>query len=64
MSAREDLRCHHCSEVIGVYEPMVVLQDGVPVRTSRAASEVKPRGGEPCFHSDCFASLHAGEEDQ
>jgi hypothetical protein len=58
MSTREEWRCHHCSEVIGVYEPMVVLHDGVAVRTSRAAAEVEPPSGKPCFHSECFASFH------
>jgi hypothetical protein len=27
-------RCHHCQDVIGVYEPMIVLTDPVDV-TSR-----------------------------
>ncbi len=48
--------CDHCGEVIGVYEPMIVVSGGVPARTSRAAlqREVRIVGG-PCFHAHCFA---------
>ena len=50
----EPLRCRLCGEVIGVYEPMIVVSEGVPTRTSRvAAGDEDP--GEECFHSDCFA---------
>ncbi len=62
MSASDGLRCHHCSDLIGVYEPMVVLSDGVPVRTSRAAAGGRTLGSEPCFHAECFA-LRAGDEE-
>ncbi len=56
MSAREGLRCRHCRDLIGVYEPLVVVRDGVPVRTSRAAAASEPLEGESCFHAECFAS--------
>jgi hypothetical protein len=54
---QEDLpNCHHCGEVIGVYEPMVVVTRGVPLRTSRAALRDDARtADDPCFHSECFA---------
>jgi hypothetical protein len=61
MSTPEELRCHRCSDVIGVYEPMVVLRNGIPVRTSRAAAAIERAPGELCFHVDCFTSLHADE---
>ena len=50
------LRCRHCDEVIGVYEPMVVCSEGMPVHTSLAAmgpdAEIV---GAHYFHSECFA---------
>jgi hypothetical protein len=54
----DELRCHDCSEVIGVYEPMIVLADGVPVRTSRAALADAPPVEATCFHPHCFARAH------
>jgi hypothetical protein len=52
------LRCHHCEDVIGVYEPMIVLTDGQARSTSRAA-EQGGRGlvGE-CYHHACYAEAH------
>ncbi len=53
--ARDPLRCGHCQEVIGVYEPMIVLSDGVPVRTSRAAAKDDESLVGEHFHLRCFA---------
>lgn len=48
--------CEHCGEVIGMYEPLVMVSREVPVRTSRAALKLDPlQFGEPCFHAECFA---------
>jgi hypothetical protein len=33
----EMLRCHHCGDLIGVYEPLVMLHDDRVHETSRAA---------------------------
>ena len=56
------LRCHHCEDVIGVYEPMIVLTDGQARNTSRAA-EPDERGfrGE-CYHRACFTQVHGEHE--
>ncbi len=62
MSSREGLRCRHCSDSIGVYEPLVVLRDGIPVRTSRAAAAADLLDPDSCFHAECFATRIAGEE--
>jgi len=51
----EPLRCVHCQELIGIYEPMVVVADGVPVRTSGAALSGDELLAGEHFHSDCFA---------
>jgi hypothetical protein len=50
-------RCQ-CGDVIGVYEPMIVLTDGQARITSRAA-EQDDRGliGE-CYHHTCYAEAH------
>ncbi|HTZ85884.1 MAG TPA: hypothetical protein VMB05_04375 [Solirubrobacteraceae bacterium] len=48
-----ELRCEHCRDVIGVYEPVVTMIDGEPLRTSRAVALGHLRGA-PCFHEECF----------
>ncbi len=56
-------RCRHCGEVIGVYEPMIVLRKGQVCRTSRAAeisSSAIGKSGE-CYHDECYA--RAGSKD-
>jgi hypothetical protein len=55
----ESLRCKHCGEVIGVYEPLVRLLDGRVYETSRAF-EPFHQGGEH-YHRACFERL---EEDE
>lgn len=52
--AHESLRCKICSEVIGVYEPLIVLTHGQPQETSRAAREGVGAFGEECFHRACY----------
>jgi hypothetical protein len=52
------LRCHHCQDVIGVYEPMIVLADGQARGTSRAAEQDNgPPVGE-CYHHACYTQVH------
>jgi hypothetical protein len=49
------LRCLHCAEVIGAYEPMVLTTPDGPQQTS-LASEPGLYGSEaPCFHRACYA---------
>lgn len=48
------LRCRHCNDVIGAYEPLVVLAEGRARETSRAAEpDVQGLIGE-CYHGACF----------
>lgn len=57
----DTLRCHHCDDVIGVYEPMVVLDGGQARSTSRAAEQdYKPSVGE-CYHYACYTLAHGGD---
>jgi hypothetical protein len=52
------LRCHHCDDVIGVYEPMIVLTDGQPRNTSRAAEKGTARVEGECYHHACYTQAH------
>lgn len=51
------LLCHHCRDVIGVYEPVVLVDDAGGVRETAAAAE---RGLALLpglrFHRACFAA--------
>jgi hypothetical protein len=52
------LRCHRCADVIGAYEPMVVLVEGEARNTSRAVERaVRDPVGE-CYHHDCYRQAH------
>jgi hypothetical protein len=55
----EPLRCTHCSDVIGVYEPLIELADG-RVRESSLASEAPSAGRESGFyHRACYKRGHS-----
>lgn len=58
-----ELRCHRCREPIGVYEPIVVLDDSTPWRTSRATAGLDALSGRRLLHAGCFeaASGENGE---
>ncbi len=56
----EFFRCHSCSEVIGVYEPLVVrARDGARA-TSRAAEPDLQAAAAACYHRDCYARRRRG----
>jgi hypothetical protein len=57
----ERVRCEHCGEVIGVYEPMVVIVDGEPVHGSRASTRIDLQGL-PRFHGACFNRIRTVAE--
>jgi len=52
------LRCRHCEDVIGVYEPMIVLSDGQARNTSRAAEPDERGLGGECYHHACYTQAH------
>ncbi len=58
----ETLRCQVCGDVIGTYEPLVVLASGEARHTSRAAERDLLRAPGEHYHRDCF--LTAREADQ
>jgi hypothetical protein len=53
-------RCAACQDVIGVYEPAVVILDGVARHTSRAADRSLRGADEPCYHLACYPSPGGG----
>jgi hypothetical protein len=46
--------CAVCNEVIGVYERLVHLNDGLARQTSRAAEPIVCRSGGECYHLACY----------
>jgi hypothetical protein len=55
------VRCRHCEDVIGVYEPMIVLCDGQVRGTSRAAEPNVGSDASECYHRACYVQAH-GED--
>lgn len=51
-------RCRRCGDVIGAYEPTVVLEDGRARVTSRARAENPAELTGECYHSACYAGMH------
>ncbi len=54
-------RCTHCDDVIGVYEPMIVLANGQARYSSRFEEQDDGREVGECYHRDCYVHLH-GED--
>ena len=48
------LRCHRCRDVIGSYEPMVVIVEGKPRTTSRGGEPDPVALGGECYHEACY----------
>jgi hypothetical protein len=48
------LHCRHCGEVIGVYEPLIVLSDGRAVESSRALDPHLCDEDAEYYHRACF----------
>jgi hypothetical protein len=62
--SKQTPRCRHCEEVIGMYEPVVTLVEGTPLRTSRLAAPAGQLASWPCFHSDCFEESESGPSEE
>jgi hypothetical protein len=58
----EIIRCAHCGEVIGVYEPLIVLEGSGPRLTSRAAEPASDGDGDGTvrYHDACHEALSSG----
>lgn len=50
----EKLRCAYCGDVIGAYEPIIVVIDGEAQKTSRDAEQRHDRDLGECYHQDCY----------
>jgi hypothetical protein len=55
------LRCHHCKDVIGAYEPMIALAAGAARETSRAAAREEGEPVEECYHRACYAQVRGND---
>lgn len=51
------LRCTRCSDVIGVYEPVIVVDARGVRRTSLAAENLAARIGEARYHLGCYEAV-------
>ena len=51
------MRCEHCGDVIGVYEPLIVRAGEEARETSRAAEPELPLARAQHYHRDCFTAL-------
>ena len=52
------LRCRHCQDVIGAYEPLVLENHRGVYETSLAAEPELYGTDRPCFHRVCYAPVH------
>lgn len=59
------LRCRHCDDVIGLYEPMIVLRAGHPRKTSRtaelAAGVPLTESAGAFYHDACYQQSHSDD---
>ncbi|MFI5004164.1 MAG: hypothetical protein ACHQE6_04040 [Solirubrobacterales bacterium] len=53
------LRCRLCGDVIGVYEPLVMLLGGHPLRTSLAAEPSLAGAVGDAYHGGCYDAGNA-----
>ncbi len=56
------LRCRSCGEVIGVYEPLIVIEEDEPRETSRAREPHSGADGSECFHGSCYLSARHDDD--
>lgn len=52
------LRCQHCDDVIGAYEPMIVVTNGEARHTSRAAEKDTAAPVGECYHHACYLQAY------
>jgi hypothetical protein len=57
----ERVRCIRCGDIIGVYEPMIVVDEGGKRLTSLAAGE-RPATDTAVYHGNCFDSEDGDRE--
>jgi hypothetical protein len=47
--------CAYCGDVIGAYEPMILIEDGSPRKTSASAEQDTNLHAGECYHVACHA---------
>lgn len=52
----EKRSCAHCGDVIGAYEPMILVVDGWPRKTSASAERDRGSHTGECYHVACFST--------
>jgi hypothetical protein len=50
----EKLHCVHCGDVIGAYEPMILVEDGKPRKTSTSAEQDRDPHAGDYYHTACY----------
>jgi hypothetical protein len=51
------IRCRHCGDVIGVYEPLVTVEGGISRESSLAREPSIARARAPHYHRYCHQQL-------
>ena len=57
---RVEWRCIRCGEVIGLYEPAVIVDHNGVRKTSRGAESKPPGHGEAAYHLGCYEGTLVG----
>lgn len=61
---RDKVICSYCRDVIGVYEPVVVIgPDGRPLETSELRDHELLAANGSRYHRACWATVRPGHED-
>jgi hypothetical protein len=63
MQGTPKLRCVRCGDVIGAYEPLVVLRDGRALDSSKTEMVDGIPSGE-CYHDACYAQAREHAKDE
>lgn len=50
----EKPHCVHCGDVIGAYEPMILVVDGKPRKTSASAEQDRDLHPGERYHAACY----------
>lgn len=53
------ITCNHCSDVIGVYEPLVLVTPTGRHQTSLAADPAVFESDRPRYHRACYELIHS-----
>ncbi len=51
---RDKLQCALCGDVIGSYEPMILVEDGKPRKTSACAERDREPHASERYHAACY----------